>query len=511
MSFLYNNVTVVTVAMVASVMTWLFGGTRGDLLPSVVPWLSFFMIEVLFCFPQRHRNESTYEARARVWHRLKRDSVAWISLGLLLLLLIPFVNNGLCPNCDAKLIATGVSPRPPIPFLPFCVSRLDHLNVVLWFMIALPALLLVRHGMTRRGKRMVLQLIVWNGAAVALVGFVQAATGASGPLWTTTSNLSSRPGSFFATFGYPNMAGDYFTTLFGLSVALWRNRCDYLRQERAVLAAADEADGQKVSFWSYHYFLIPAALFFFAALNTLSRAAIILVTSTAILYFVHMLISLLSRMKKARRVIVGMWSVLAFCLFAFFAWLFMPSNIQKEMHTLETTSMLDRVTGKGEHHSSTATALWQDHFLFGCGGWGYSHLGLLKLKPEDRRRAATIGGANVHNDHLQFLAEHGLVGFGAMMAIALMLLAPVYFGWKQLIKECRFKKGKDLPPKPVQVFVLPAPVFIILVTILATFIHAFSDCPLRSPAILMLYFVSMAALPGFMPKPADSGRHHHHH
>jgi len=392
--------------------------------------------------------------------------------------------------------------------VPFCVNRLDHLNVVLWFLIAVPTLLLVRHGLTRRGKRTALQLIVWNGAAVALEGFLQAATRAPGPLWYAESGLGWRPGAFFATFGYPNMAGDYFTTLFGVAIALWRDQYEQVRKDHAALAATGETDSRPRRFWQQHYFLIPAALFFFAALNTLSRAAIVLVTSTAVVYFAHALVSFLSRMRKARRVILGGWSLVVFGLLVFFARMFMPENLQREVGTLEATEMLDRVTGKNEYHSSTATALWKDHPLFGCGGWGYAHLGLLKLKPEERRRAATVGGINVHNDHLQFLTEHGLVGFGAMVSIVVLLLAPVFLGWKQLVKECRFKKGKDLPPKPVSVFALPAPVFCILVSLLATFIHAFGDCPLRSPAVLTLSFVLLAALPGFMSK--GSGSHHHH-
>jgi len=215
-------------------------------------------------------------------------------------------------------------------------------------------------------------------------------------------------------------------------------------------------------------------------------------------------------MRKARRVTVGVWSMVAFGLLIFLSQVYMPKDLQKEVDTLEATGILDRVTGKGEHHSTTATELWKDHLLFGCGGWGYAHLGRLKLKPEMRQKVATVGGINVHNDSLQFLAEHGLVGFGLMVTIVLMLLAPVFFGWKQLVKQCRFKKGKDLPPKPVQIFVLPAPVFIILMTLVSTFIHSFSDCPLRSPAVLTLFVILLAALPGFMPRHEELLHHHHH-
>ena len=48
--------------------------------------------------------------------------------------------------------------------------------------------------------------------------------------------------------------------------------------------------------------------------------------------------------------------------------------------------------------------------------------------------------------------------------------------------------------------VLPAPAFCLLVAITCTLVHAFGDCPLRSPAVLTLFFVTLAAMPGFLPE-----------
>ena len=513
MSFLYNNIAVIAVAVTASVVAWMFGGARGDLLLPVVPWLCALMVEIVLCFPQRHHNETTYEARERLWHDLKRSWLVKISLIFMALLLVPFVNNGLCPGCDAELIATGVSPEPPCSFLPTCVSRLGHYNSVMWFMIVIPSVLAVRYGLTRRGKRLVLRLIVWNGAALAILGFVQSATGAMGPFWCALP--SGGRVDFFSTFGYPNMAGDYFTTLFGLAVALWRDTCEEDRRANQVKSSSERAkDADRLGrFWRLNYFLLPAAVFFFAALNTLSRAAIVLVTVTAVIYFAHTLVIILSRMRKSKRVFVGVWSLVVFGLLVFFAAISMPEKIQREVDTLDDTTMLDRVTGKAQYHVEVATALWKDHKLFGCGGWGYAHLCVPKMQELeiDVRQLQTVGGAYVHNDHLQFLAEHGLVGFGCLVAIVVLLLWPVLRQWRNMVRDLRFKKSKDLPPRPVAIFALPAPVFFILMTALATFIHAFGDCPLRSCAVLDLFFISLAALPGFMPKPDENNDHHHHH
>ena len=502
MSFLCNNAAVIVVAAVVSLMGWLFGGTRGGLLIPVVPWVFVFMLEVIFFFPQRHSYETTYDARERVWHDMKRDPLVWVAFGFLLLLLIPFTNKGLCVICDRVAIAAGESPKPPVPILPYCVNRLDHLNVVLWFATALPAMVAVKHCLVRRGKRLVMSLIVWNGVALAVLGFVQHATNAPGPLWMQMKGLANPAavGDFFSTFGYPNMAGDYFTTLFGLSVALWRDCYEQRRLEGIEKEKEGGHAKTRRTFWKRHYYLIPAVIFFYAALNTLSRAAIMLVTLTAVVYFFHAFVSFLSVMRRVKRAWAAVWSLLGLSIVVFFAVTFAPEGVSREVDTLDTEVVLDRVTGKGQYHVRVATEIWKDHPIFGVGGWGYIHFCIPKMTRSEYRNIQKVGGINVHNDYLQVLAEHGAVGFGALVAMVLLLVWPVFRTWTWLVKSVRFMKKKDQPPQPIHIFALPAPAFCILTTAVATLIHSFGDCPMRSPAVLTLFFVSLAAIPGFLPK-----------
>ena len=158
MSFLTSNFAVVAVAFAASLMAWMFGGTIGSLLVSVVPWLSVLLIEVILFFPQRRAGENSYEARERVWSDLRHDPLVLVAVGFLLLLTIPFVNNGLCEICDAEKIAQGMSADPPVPLLPFCVNRIDHLNVVLWFVVAMLVMIATKHSLNSNGKRMVVEM-----------------------------------------------------------------------------------------------------------------------------------------------------------------------------------------------------------------------------------------------------------------------------------------------------------------------------------------------------------------
>ena len=177
---------------------------------------------------------------------------------------------------------------------------------------------------------------------------------------------------------------------------------------------------------------------------------------------------------------------------------------------MDTREALDRVTGRSEYHSKAAIALWREHMLFGIGGWGYMHLGPMKFPPNSYFGR---GAANVHNDHLQFLLEHGLVGYLCLVAVVVLLLAPVSRVWSNLAKASRFLPQKKQPPPPRILFVLPGAAFAVLVADIIPLLHAFGDCPLRAPSVLALFFVSLACIGGFLPREEqcrESDEHSRH-
>ena len=504
--FLYDNVCTLAIAAVGCVFAWLYGGTIASALPPVMPWLFVFLFEAMLCFPQRMPGESTYSARERVWRALKKDPLTWTVLAFIFLLAVPFLNTGLCPVCDyAKIHVLNQDPSPTVPFAPYCVNRMEHLNVFLWFLPALTAMLATKHALLKHGKRMLLSIFVWNGMFLALLGVIQQIADAEAPLW---AKLPGKTAYFFSTFGYPNMGGDYFTTLFAIAVALWRWNHHFAVKDRASRGDSATKAPKHIYFWQKNLMLVPAAAFFFCALATLSRASIMLVSLLAMLFFVHSLVSMFKKISKVKRFKTVVFSVAAMMGLLFCSFLFMPEPLQREIDTLDTAAVLDRVTGRGQYHVRVAMEIWKDNFVFGCGGWGYRHFCLPKMTSDELRQQQKVGGINVHNDYLQFLAEHGIVGFGLLVAIVILLLMDVFRNWEALVRATRFVSRKELPPKPVLLFVLPASAFCLLAAAVATFVHGFGDCPLRSPAVLTLFFVSLASIDGFMPHMDEVERRH---
>lgn len=508
MRFLYNNAAVLIVAGLCSAFAWLYGGTVASALLPTIPWILALLFEMMICFPQRHPGETTFDARRRVWKQMKGDPLTWVVVLFLLLLTVPFVNKGLCPGCNyPEIHFEGVRASPPFPHLPFCVDRLEHLNVAIWFFSALTAALAVKHSLLKSGKRLVLELIVWNGVALSAIGLIQYVAGAESPLWAEGWGAKTY---FFSTFGYPNMCGDYFTTLFAVAVALWRRKVDEVACSERL---AELSTPNRNKFWKKHYLLIPVVIFFLSALMTMSRAAIVLVCSLGMIFFFHSCLSFLHNVRRVRRVKLLAVNLLAAVFIALMFYLFFFSRgpaaategdirggLNREISSLSAETVLDRAAGHGQYHVRIAKDIWLDHFLFGCGGWGYRHFSPEKMTDEEFASIQKVGGINVHNDFLQFLAEHGLVGFALIVAIILMLFAPTVRVWKRLIASVSFLKPSMRPPRPVAIFALPAGAFCLLSAAVATLIHSTADCPLRSPAVMTLFFVVLAAVDGFLPK-----------
>ena len=541
MDAFFRSIPVLLIFPTLAALAWIRGGTHGDMLVPTIPWLLTLVFEVLICFPQRHWGEDAVQARQRCWRRIGHDPAFFLVLVFLLIVLgIPFLNKGLCPTCDYATIMTlpdslaEKAPNPPIPFAPFCVNIQHHFEVLMWFLPALTAMLAAKHALLRHGKRLLVEMLVWNSAALAVFGFVERATGAKFVMmWdqaefdalvnavrAATGTSYARPDpDFFATFGYPNMAGSFFMLSFALSLGVWMTHVQEVDAEPRPEKLEVTRQRMLLRFIRAHYALVPTVLNFLAVLSTYCRAAISMSLFLAFLAFVYYILRmLLARVDRARQLKRAAITFLGAVVLLVIGVVFSPDrkglavssgssrSVMGELGTITTLGMLDRVTGKTEYHSRVAMELVKKYPLFGCGGWGYRHLSLNLMYPEELKIPLSTGAANVHNDYLQFLVEHGIVGLFCLVGIFFCLIIPLFRDWGRLYRSARFLASESAPASPRAIYCFPPGAFWIMAGCFAVAFHAVADAPLRSGAMLGLFFVSLACADGYMPRQLENRR-----
>ncbi|MFA7173722.1 MAG: O-antigen ligase family protein [Kiritimatiellia bacterium] len=491
MNWFVRNVLVVHVLALVMAFSWIQGGTRAELLVPVIPWLAALTLQFLIVFPQAKSTETLMDARERVWRALRRDPLVYLSLLLLALLIIPLFNVAPLPVFD-EAAQRWVNAPPPVAWLPFCTSPDSHAVLFLWFPPALIAALSARHGLLKRGKRLLLELICWNGALLAVIGFAQVITETKELLWFVPLEAQ-----FFSTFGYPNFAGAFFTLIFAISAGLWMYEATLFMHSKEIAIIQSEKN-----FFTKHRLFAAMALNFIAALATLSRAAILLAALVFIILGLYLILFIWERFSKVGQIKIVTGIVLLFMLAAATLTLFDLKEFKGEIHTLSYDTIVSRVTGGAYYHVRVAQDIYRDYPVFGVGGWGYPIYQSQYMSPAEIKGMQIVGGANVHNDTWQFLAEQGYVGFGLLMACVLALLAPLWLSLFQLISNSfqLYKKDVDRNlPSAHWFYCIPLPLIAVFVGTAATVCHSLGDLPFRNPAVLTIWVLALACVPGWLP------------
>ncbi len=138
--------------------------------------------------------------------------------------------------------------------------------------------------------------------------------------------------------------------------------------------------------------------------------------------------------------------------------------------------------------------------LYGAGAHSFRWLNFYYIdyaNPEEhdwyKQREGT-GQANVHNDTLQFLAEHGWLGFGLMCGCVLALALP--FMWS-LFTSPKYTASDDLADRCWLNRINVLALFALVATTLIAF-HSFIDLVFRSASCMMLYGILFVCTPGFI-------------
>ncbi|MDD2599415.1 MAG: hypothetical protein PHO37_09335, partial [Kiritimatiellae bacterium] len=140
--------------------------------------------------------------------------------------------------------------------------------------------------------------------------------------------------------------------------------------------------------------------------------------------------------------------------------------------------------------------------FWGGGGGGYPIYQLQYMSPDEIKGMQITGGANVHNDTWQFLAEQGYVGYGMLLACVLALLTPLWVSLFQLIQNALRLSKQDVDrnsPSAHWLYCIPLPLIAVFVGTAATVCHSLGDLPFRNPAVLTVWVLALACAPGWLP------------
>ncbi len=460
-------------SLIVICVSWIHAGTR-PLHLGMIPWLALAACVTTLVRPQRKRDESIKDARSRVARSVFRDPVFYAFIVLLLLLWVQNLNSPRLPQPIIPKSPLMFDP-PPVPWLPWSVDSFLSLEVLVWFVMAFAIVIGVRHGLLKAARRNLLTFCCWNGAALSLFGIIQYADKVK-----MMYGFTPMTAYFFASFGYQNHAGAYFTFLFIISLALFFHRL--------------EADDDQV--WKTWLLLIPMALNFTGALLALSRASIILSVASLGLFGVYAFIRFWPVLSAGIRIKLALLAAVIIAAGAIGFYNVSGNIFQKELGNTDWTSFLtSRVLhtreDDGGYQVPMAYKMWADYPAFGVGAWGYQQFISQYLPRENWRFARGVGQANVHNDFVQYLAEHGAVGAGALLVIVCALLFACIKPLFQYQAPEYTRKSFFFRLPFVSLFTLAAAIFMILDSII--------DIPFRSPPCIAVWCIGLLCASSFTP------------
>ena len=257
--------------------------------------------------------------------------------------------------------------------------------------------------------------------------------------------------------------------------------------------AMDPEEGHRAG-----WLLIPVGLNFAGAMGSTSRAAMLLSLALLVVGGIAALLAAWRRIEIGTRVrvIAGIVLTTAALLGA---WFTVPTTMRSELNSVHAQTLYDDTIGARLLQCRSAWEMSRDYPAFGVGGWGFRQFVRFYVTPAElQKMVGGKGQANVHNDILQFLAEHGAVGFGLLLAAVTVMLVPTLRGaWRTLRTASPVDWENPYVPPLLRV---PAAIYAILCGTAATVIHSLIDLPFRSPAILITWALALACAPAFLPR-----------
>ncbi len=357
---------------------------------------------------------------------------------------------------------------PPFPYLPWSFNRSESFQMLAWFGPAWALGLALRHGPARsRLANVLLWFVVVNGALLALAGIIQWVRGDPLLFWHTA------PGNrfYFATFFYRNHAGSFMALTLAATLGLLAY---HIRWRRNACASVNVP-----VVWALGAVIV---LLLVAVHTALSRAGILLAWALILLFMLVQFAGVNHKRDRVGRLQIGVVLTLLAMIALLWGAILGGDALSKRAQSLHSWS--NQVQGRYWQWDA-AIRIWQDHPVWGVGGWGYRYLLPHYIDESLSHHLRNPGKANAHNDLLQFLAEFGAFGLLLLLAAVSALVFRFMSAWRSVRST------------PVSSFYLFTFAGLILVTI-----HSLMDLPFRNPAILYTFIILLAAIPAGWGHPA---------
>ncbi len=490
--FSIRSLIAIHVALLVIWSSWARGGSSPAFF-GALPWLTLALIVITCLLPPRKRGESSTSALVSLLLRVVKDPVFYIGGALTFYLFLQWYNS---PSAPIESFLDPIDsrwkfPDPPNKGMPFSPSRGDGVQFLIWFSTIWAALLVVRNAMGPRLKFLLLRILVINGALLAILGILQSITGSDKIYWYTPVRVY-----FFSSFGYPNHAGEFFFLMSALNIGL------LLRD------LYNNAPIKQTILWTTTLIFNIVGTF-----GSLCRASIAMEIVLLVFAAIYGAIILHGRLSRAGSILV---LVLGLILGGVGVKQFISNAaLLGEVKTINADSISSVYKSDRKILSEIAIDIWKDYPWTGVGGWGFRYYApiyrqevyadvnneltdttdpIAARNAEIRGVFSNRGTANVHNDTVQFLCEHGMIGFGLMVALVLALLVSFILQLSKMERSVDSLTGskqsliKSISPVIVMSFA----------GLIAIVVHSTLDLPFRSIAVLLSWFLILATLPDFI-------------
>lgn len=437
--------------------------------PVPLLWLSLLAVEAFALLPCVRRGETLVDARDRVAKGVLWDPFFYVGLALVGFVLIQWLNSGRALKYlpDANLWRFA---PPPVAWLPASVVAKDgFFNLCVW-VAAIAGGVLLRQGVGRAAKRGLLQILgaVSGLLAMALVVRAMQGMGAAESL-LRESAMSRSLGAFFG-----------FWLVLGIG---------------GVIEA--QARGQRGAGVLYVFSFVGnlIGLVVFAPWPVFSAYGVaVLILSGYWLSYLRVYVDRAFQLKLFFITLIVFAIVALSSVYAF------PGNpvFSKIKVWASPGSAFSKLNAAQELRIAAALKIWNDSPWTGVGPDGFRHF--VGTVINDKKWALVKTDPScVYNDAVQFLCEHGVLGFGFMIALVITLMIPLCYRarllWLFGVSDESEGRGYLFKLSPFVVTGVTATTLCSLDSLIAS--------PFRTPSLLLSWVFVMAMMPAFLPTKAQ--------